>query len=102
MNRIVLGTAQFGMDYGINNKRGKIPREEAWEILEEAVKSGVNTFDTSSSYGTSETVLGTYIKNCSEKLKIISKLPACKVEEAENIFFCSLDKSLTVTNSEII
>lgn len=92
MNRIILGTAQFGMDYGINNKRGRIPQKEAWEILDEAIRAGVDTFDTASLYGASETVLGTYIKNCSQKLKIISKLPACKVEEVENIFFGSLEK----------
>lgn len=92
MNRIILGTAQFGMDYGINNKRGIIPQKEAWDILDEAIKLEVVTFDTASSYGASETVLGAYIQNSSKKLKIISKLSECKVQEAEGIFFGSLEK----------
>jgi hypothetical protein len=39
--KIVLGTAQFGMDYGINNNRGRIPPEEVFKILLEAVALGV-------------------------------------------------------------
>lgn len=92
MNRIILGTAQFGMDYGINNKRGRIPQKEAWEIVDESIRTGVDTLDTASLYGLSETVLGTYIKNRSQKLKVISKLSACTVEEAEGIFLGSLGK----------
>ena len=33
LNRIILGTAQFGMKYGIANKKGKIKTKEIFKIL---------------------------------------------------------------------
>ena len=32
-NKLILGTAQFGMKYGVNNKVGKIPKKEIVKIL---------------------------------------------------------------------
>ena len=37
-NKIALGTAQFGMDYGINNKKGKISENEVFTLLELSIK----------------------------------------------------------------
>ena len=33
LNKIILGTAQFGMKYGIANKKGKIKHSEIFRIL---------------------------------------------------------------------
>jgi len=92
MNKLVLGTAQFGMDFGINNKRGKIPRAEVFEILESALKSGIDTIDTASSYGDSEEVIGEFIRSNRSTFKIISKLPGCRHPEVGDIFESSLKK----------
>ena len=92
MKKIALGTAQFGMDYGINNKRGKIPKEEVFEILNEALKSGIDTLDTAYSYGESETVIGEFIKEYKKKFKIVSKLPKCNLQEVKKIFDSSLKR----------
>jgi len=92
VNKIALGTAQFGMDYGINNKRGKIPKKEAIEILKEILKFGINTIDTAYSYGESETIIGEFIKKYNKKFKIISKLPECNLKEISEIFNLSLKK----------
>lgn len=91
-NKLVLGTAQFGMDYGINNKRGKIPREEVFEILKIACESGIDTLDTAYTYGESEVVIGDFIRSSGIKLKVISKLPACGLEDIENIFKTSITR----------
>jgi hypothetical protein len=42
VNKLCLGTVQFGLDYGIANRRGKIPKEEIFEILEYARKVGID------------------------------------------------------------
>ena len=58
--RISLGTAQFGLDYGISNKSGKIEPKEVDKILSFAKKNGIKSIDTAQAYGESETVLGKY------------------------------------------
>jgi aryl-alcohol dehydrogenase-like predicted oxidoreductase len=57
-NKIGLGTAQFGLNYGINNANGKITVEEAGRIVTLARLGGVDTIDTAAGYGDSERVLG--------------------------------------------
>lgn len=91
-NKVALGTAQFGMNYGINNLRGKIPRDEVFDILNLALKSGVNTLDTAYSYGESETLIGEFIAENKKDFHIISKLPKCELSEVENILNSSLLK----------
>lgn len=89
-NKIALGTAQFGMDYGINNQRGKIPEKEVFDILFEASRSGIDTLDSAYAYGNSEAVIGNFIRESKKDLKIVSKSPKCEIEEMENIFYSSL------------
>ncbi|KKG07362.1 aldo/keto reductase [Methanosarcina sp. 2.H.A.1B.4] len=91
-NKMVLGTAQFGMDYGINNKRGKIPRNEVFKILETAFESGIDILDTAYAYGESESVIGEFINTTGRELKIISKLPVCEPEDVGDIFDTSINR----------
>ena len=76
ISRFVLGTAQFGMDYGIANVQGQPSAKLACEIIGEALKYGVNCFDTAQAYGNSEVVLGKALKHCGAEsnIKIVSKL----------------------------
>lgn len=91
-NKIALGTVQFGLDYGINNKIGQIPEKEVFDILNESIKSGVNILDTAYVYGNSEQVIGNFIKNHGNRFKIISKLPECNPEDVISIFESSLQR----------
>lgn len=91
-NKIALGTAQFGMDYGINNQRGKIPEKEVFDILYEASSSGIDTLDSAYAYGNSEAVIGNFIRESKKDLKIISKSPNKESGEIEEIFHSSLKK----------
>ena len=72
-NKLILGTAQFGMDYGINNRIGEIKKGEIIKILDFSKKNNINLFDTANSYGDSENKLGNYIKKKNNNFKIITK-----------------------------
>lgn len=56
--KLAIGTAQFGLNYGIANNAGKINQDEAIEILNEAKLNGINTIDTAIAYGDSEKNIG--------------------------------------------
>jgi aryl-alcohol dehydrogenase-like predicted oxidoreductase len=58
LNKLALGTAQFGLDYGISNISGQISFEEARKILKLLKANSIDTLDTASDYGNSEKVLG--------------------------------------------
>ncbi|HXK56512.1 MAG: aldo/keto reductase [Gammaproteobacteria bacterium] len=60
--KLALGTAQFGLDYGVSNKSGKVPYDEVESIVELALSNGVDLFDTAPAYGDSEQVLGTCLR----------------------------------------
>ena len=73
MNRLALGTAQFGMNYGIANQSGQVMPDVARSIVELSRSSGFDTLDTAMSYGDSEQRLGQIgVKDW----RIVSKLPA--------------------------
>lgn len=56
--KIAIGTAQYGMKYGVANKIGKIQDQEMRNILDFAIKNGINTIDTAMGYGDCESKLG--------------------------------------------
>ena len=76
ISKLVLGTAQLGMDYGIANLDGKPNEETAHEIIETALVGGINCFDTAQVYGDSEIVLGKALKEFGAlpEIYIVSKL----------------------------
>jgi aryl-alcohol dehydrogenase-like predicted oxidoreductase len=55
---LALGTAQFGMLYGIANLVGQPNAATVTSIVSAAWKAGVRFFDTAQTYGTSEAALG--------------------------------------------
>ncbi len=73
LDKIVIGTAQFGLDYGINNKTGKIPPEEVFKILDSMKEFGIDYIDTAQAYGDSENILGIYQKQKENKLIYLAK-----------------------------
>ena len=81
MNKLVLGTVQFGLQYGVNSA-GRPSQDVVRSILREAAKGGIKTLDTSSAYGNSEQILGECI-TADENFKIISKYPKGKTAISE-------------------
>jgi aryl-alcohol dehydrogenase-like predicted oxidoreductase len=76
--KICLGTAQFGMNYGIANKSGRPSRGTVFEILDYAHGVGIEMLDTAPEYGDSEHLIGEYIALSKASFKIISKATAVK------------------------
>ncbi len=73
VNRLALGTVQFGLNYGIANQLGRVTNDDAAAIIKLAGASGMNTLDTAISYGDSEQRLGLLDIH---DWRIVSKLPA--------------------------
>lgn len=72
MNRLAIGTVQFGLPYGIANQTGQISKNTAKAILAEASAQGLDTLDTAIAYGLSEHQLG---EIGVQGWKIVTKLP---------------------------
>ena len=60
VEKLGLGTVQFGQAYGISNRRGQVSAEEAAAILTLAAEAGIRLLDTAANYGDAETVLDEY------------------------------------------
>jgi aryl-alcohol dehydrogenase-like predicted oxidoreductase len=81
--KLGLGTAQFGLDYGISNVRGKPGPEEVGRILGVARAAGMPVIDTAHAYGNSETVLG----NClpaNHDFRIVTKTVPLRTGEVSS------------------
>mgnify|MGYP003954639605 CR=1 FL=1 len=94
LKKLVIGTAQFGQDYGITNTRGKVPENEVLEILSKARFHGIKTLDTARAYGDSENILG---KAGIDDFDIITKLPSFEsvLSGMEDFYDGSLKSSLS-------
>ena len=75
-NKIILGTVQFGLDYGINNHAGKPSKVQVNEMLSYAFDSGVRFLDSAEAYGDSHIIIGDFHRaNPNKHFNIITKLP---------------------------
>jgi aryl-alcohol dehydrogenase-like predicted oxidoreductase len=72
MNRLALGTAQFGLDYGVANRTGRVSANAIRTILSRAALAGVDTLDTAVAYGSSEASLG---EAGVASWRVVTKLP---------------------------
>ena len=75
-SKLVLGTVELGMRYGLNNTNGQPSIEESFAILDAALEDGIDTFDTAYAYGSAEDVLGQWLRSRGTVggIKVISKL----------------------------
>ena len=72
MSKIALGTAQFGLPYGISNVNGQVESTEINKILDFARSAGISMLDTAIAYGNSEENIGA---TDSVGFEIVTKLP---------------------------
>ncbi|MGD1956443.1 MAG: aldo/keto reductase [Sphingomonadales bacterium] len=70
--RLSLGTAQFGLAYGITNQAGQVPAQTVKGILETAADKGIGHIDTAAAYGSAETVLAGQLG----AFEVTSKIPS--------------------------
>lgn len=71
--KLVLGTVQFGLNYGINNHQGKPSDSSIKSILDKAYTSGITLLDTAEAYGDAQERIGLYHNKYGSKFKIITK-----------------------------
>ena len=70
---ICLGTAQFGLNYGITNEFGQVSAAGVSNILSLAHQNNIQFLDTARSYGSSEKAIGSNLPH-NHKFRFISKL----------------------------
>ena len=82
MNKLGLGTVQWGMRYGLANHNGVTSPEAVTAILNEAKHHGISALDTASLYGESESVLG---QNSLMGFRVITKTPSFSTDQISEI-----------------
>jgi aryl-alcohol dehydrogenase-like predicted oxidoreductase len=84
-NKLILGTVQFGLNYGINNSQGKPEKDTVFEILSYAYENGIRNLDTAELYGNAHDLIGEFHKlNPIKKFEIITKFPHNFDESLDN------------------
>ena len=76
--KLVIGSAQLGMNYGLFNNK-KIISKEFIKIEKLVLKSKINFIDTAISYGDSERIIG------NSKLKYLHIITKLKLPNKKNI-----------------
>lgn len=79
LQKLGLGTAQFGLDYAIDTRETRPEDREIARILDSANEYGVPVVDTASRYGTAEQVLGRCLGD-NHSFKIVTKTPTYRKE----------------------
>jgi len=72
LNKLIIGTAQFGIDYGITNLNGKLKDNELDKIFKFCIDNNILYFDTAQDYGNSEDIISKYF-SIHNNLNIITK-----------------------------
>ena len=91
--KLVLGTAQFGLNYGITNVAGCPEQALVNNLVRTAISNGVRYLDTARAYGDSEEVLGkalaggwSYRATVITKLSPLDDCPAEATPELAKVF----------------
>ncbi|MDD3168198.1 MAG: aldo/keto reductase [Eubacteriales bacterium] len=91
--KLILGTVQLGLPYGIQGN-GQPDTNEALKILNSAYSAGITTFDTASGYGKAETILNRFLRQKNireENIAIITKT-AAQMNDLESSITFSLSR----------
>ena len=72
-SKLILGTVQFGLNYGINNTIGKLTEDKVFELLENAYDLGIKILDTAEAYGNTHSIISNFHKQSKKRFNIISK-----------------------------
>lgn len=73
ISKLILGTAQFGLHYGINNTSGKPSSSQVASILDLAMEQNISMLDTAGAYGDAVEQIGLYHSNSPHRFKVLSK-----------------------------
>ena len=84
LDRIILGTANIGMPYGVTNN-SIFNSLNSKRILKFAAENGIHLFDTSPDYGSAEEMLGDSFRN-SSSIQVITKIPRMDVYTFNSVY----------------
>lgn len=88
VKKLILGTVQLGLEYGVNNQTGKPNKEAAFRILKIAHRKGIKIIDTADAYGNVNEIIGEFNKlNPSIHFDIITKFKI--IEKFDYSYFLS-------------
>lgn len=77
---IVLGTAQFGVAYGITNTAGRLDQTVVEEVIGTAIRGGVATLDTAFAYGDAEERVGRAVARLGSRPRVVTKIALSDVD----------------------
>ena len=97
MPNIAIGTANFGMQYGVANSRGKLSKNSVVEILGLAKSLGITCLDTANAYGESQNALGEFGVRDWRVVSKISSIPR-DCEDVRSFVRAEIDLILTSLN----
>ena len=96
--KLVLGTAQLGLAYGITNQSGKPDQTTAEELIKTAIANGATYLDTARAYGNSEEVICNALESGWEgRAQVITKLSPladCHVDATPETVDAFVDASI--------
>lgn len=88
-----LGTAQFGLNYGITNTSGVVSSSEVASILDLAHDLGIYQLDTAPRYGNCESILGSFNQ---DRFQVTTKID-CAQSKSQHEF----DRCIEVSRSRL-
>lgn len=89
MTKLVLGTAQFGTNYGATNIVGHLADEEVRRIFKVALQNGIDSLDTAQAYGDAESRIGE-LSGSSKQFNVISKFSTSALPpEKESLYLAT-------------
>ena len=97
MPKIAIGTANFGMQYGVANSQGKLSKNSVAEILGLAKSLGITCLDTANAYGESQNALGEFGVRDWRVVSKISSIPR-DCEDVRSFVRAEIDLILTSLN----
>ena len=81
-SKLALGSANFGLDYGVANNSGKILDGELANILFFAQQAGIEVIDTAQAYGDSEARIGSFCGG--KRFNFVTKIGVDVANESRN------------------
>jgi uncharacterized protein len=95
-SKLILGTVQLGLDYGVNNQSGKPSLEVALKILDQAHDAGITRLDTAEAYGNAQEIIGTFHATRKKRFRVITKFSSKTLSEES--FEEHVEQSIRILN----
>lgn len=95
IEKIILGTVQLGLNYGVNNTSGLPSKSEVNSILATAQENGISRLDTAAAYGEAELRIGEFHSQAARKFEVNTKL------EKENNFDWNISLAQSINRTQV-